>query len=306
MAGVATATGISASNTADQFGFSYSTTDPSKILDDERTTCVFIATRHDTHSHLAAESLRRGKSVFVEKPLATTLDGLREVSESALRSEGLLLVGFNRRFAPLAAKIKSSLGDRRGPMTILYRVNTGQLAAGHWSLDETEGGGRVIGEVCHFIDFVQYLTGSHPTTVSADAVPHTQAAGFVDDSTVISLGLEDGSIASIIYTASGDTAVAKERVEIFCDRSVSIIDDFKSAEFVRGGKTARFGGATQDKGHAAEIAAFFDAVRGKGGPPISLESLIATSLTCFAILESARTGSKVRLDDFRQDHSVLS
>jgi polar amino acid transport system substrate-binding protein len=300
MTGVATATGISASNTADQFGFSYSTTDPSKILDDERTTCVFIATRHDTHSRLAAESLKRGKSVFLEKPLATTLDGLREVTQAARLSEGLLLVGFNRRFAPLAMRIKSSLDDRLGPMTIVYRVNTGQLPAEHWSLDEAEGGGRVIGEVCHFIDLVQYLTGSHPVAVSAEAVPRTKTSGFVDDSSVISLGLGDGSIASIVYTASGDASVAKERVEVFCDRSVGLIDDFKSAEFVRGGRRAKFGGGAQDKGHASEIAAFFDAVRGKGSPPISLESLIATSLTCFAILESARTGSRIDLDAFRQ------
>ncbi|HSE97102.1 MAG TPA: bi-domain-containing oxidoreductase, partial [Blastocatellia bacterium] len=303
MAGVATATGVSASNTAEQFGFSYSTTDYSRILDDDQSDCVFIATRHDTHAMLAAEALRRGKSVFVEKPLATTIEGLREVVDAARASKGILMVGFNRRYAPLAAQIKKMLSDRRGPMTITYRVNTGQFPSGHWSLDETEGGGRVIGEVCHFIDFIQFLTDSLPASISAEAVPHARVAGFEDDSCVISLGMKDGSIASIIYTASGDGSVPKERAEIFCDRSVALIEDFKTGEFTRGGRKTKLGGNVQDKGHAAEIGAFLDAVRGGEQSLITLESLISTSLTCFAILESARAGTKISLNPYSQ--SVL-
>jgi polar amino acid transport system substrate-binding protein len=181
-------------------------------------------------------------------------------------------------------------------MTIVYRVNAGQLPRDHWTHDAAEGGGRIIGEACHFIDFVQYLTGALPARVSAEAVPRTQAAGMVDDSTVISLRMTDGSVASIIYSASGDSSVAKERIEIFCDRSVGTIDDFRSGSFIRDRKTTRLGRRAQDKGHAAEVAAFLEAARGRSGAPIELESLVATTLTSFAVVESARSAVAVAVD----------
>jgi polar amino acid transport system substrate-binding protein len=294
--GVAAATGLSAKNTAGQFGFSYATTDYREILSDDESQLIFIATRHDSHAELAAEALRRGKHVFVEKPLATTEEGLREVVAAARQSSGLLMVGYNRRFAPVAKKVKEKFRDRASPVTIVYRVNAGRLAGDHWAYDSIEGGGRVVGEVCHFIDFVQYLTDSLPRLVSAQAVPKRLAAGSVDDSIVISMSMADGSIASIIYTASGDSAVAKEHVEIFCDGSVAQIDDFKSAVLIRDGKKTRLAKGAQDKGHAAEIAAFLDAARDIADIPIELESLVATTLASFAIVESSRTGSAVNID----------
>jgi predicted dehydrogenase len=294
--GIATATGISAKNTAEMFGFAYSTTDATEIFNSPNTDSVFIATRHNNHAELSAEALRRGKNVFVEKPLATTVEGLREVVRAARQGSGLLLVGYNRRFAPLAGEIKKHFANRAGSMTILYRINAGQLPPEHWSHDATEGGGRVIGEVCHFIDFVQYLTDSLPVQVSAVRVPESRSAGFVDDSVTISLRLADGSIASIVYTASGNNAVAKERVEIFADGSIVLLDDFKSAEINSGRKAIKLGGGTQDKGHADEIAAFFAAARGNAAAPISLESLAATSLASFAVIESARNGTVGLID----------
>ena len=296
LAGLATATGISAKNTAGQFGFAYSTTDSEEILGSDQSQVIFIATRHDTHAQLAAEALRSGKVVFVEKPLATTEEGVREVVAAVRESNGMLMVGYNRRFAPLAREVKERFRARTGPMTIIYRVNAGQLAADHWAHDATEGGGRVIGEVCHFIDFVQYLTGALPARVCAEAIPQKQVAGFVDDSVVVSMTMTDGSIASIVYTASGDKSVPKEQIEIFCDRSVAAIDDFKSGHFVRGAKKTKLGGGSQDKGHAAEISAFLEAARGRADAPISLESIVATSLASFAIIESARGGAGVAID----------
>lgn len=293
--GVATATGVSARNTGEQFGFAYSTTDYEKVLASPETRCVFIATRHDSHARIATEALRRGKAVFLEKPLATTEEDLREVVAAAQESNQVLMVGYNRRFAPTAVQIKERFKSRSGPMTIIYRVNAGQLPPGHWSHDQTEGGGRVIGEACHFVDFVQFLTGSLVARVSAESVTGGQQSGFVDDSVVASLMMSDGSVASIIYTASGDPSVAKERVEIFCERAVATIDDFKTAQIVRGGRTTKLGGAAQDKGHAAEIDAFFDAARGKTAAPIALESLVATSLVTFAIIESAKSGRTLEI-----------
>ncbi len=294
--GVAAATGLSAKNTAGQFGFSYATTDYREILSDDESRLIFIATRHDSHAELAAEALRHGKHVFVEKPLATTEEGLREVVAAARQSSGLLMVGYNRRFAPIAVKVKEKFRDRAGPMTIAYRVNAGRLAGDHWAYNSIEGAGRIVGEVCHFIDFVQYLTNSLPRRVTAEAVPQTRTAGCLDDSIVISMSMADGSIASIIYTASGDSAVAKEHIEIFCDGSVAQIVDFKSAVLIRDGKKTRLAKGAQDKGHAAEIAAFLDAARDIADIPIELESLVATTLASFAIVESARTAAVVNID----------
>jgi polar amino acid transport system substrate-binding protein len=294
--GVASATGLSSKNAAEQFGFSYATTDDARVLDDDQSTCLFVATRHDSHAQLATAALERGKSVFVEKPLALGEDELRQVVAAAQDSSGLLMVGFNRRFAPIASEVKKRFGQRSSPMTIVYRVNAGQLPKEHWSLDPVEGGGRIIGEVCHFIDFVQWMTDSLPSRVSAQSVSAAAKAGFADDSVTISIGMADGSVASIIYAASGDRGVAKEHVEIFCDRAVATIDDFKRGQFVSGGRRTKLGGGSQDKGHAAEIEAFFAAVRGRTPPPISLESLAATSLSCFAIVRCAVNGEAASID----------
>src|SRR5262249_53668122 len=151
-------------------------------------------------------------------------------------------------------------------------------------------------EACHFIDFVSFLTDALPVRVSAAAVPNTQRAGYLDDSTVISLAMSDGSIASIVYTASGDQSVAKEQDEVFWDRTVGTIDDFKSGTIVKGRKKSKLGGGPQDKGHAAEIAAFLQAARSGGAGPIGLASLAATTLASFAVLESVHQGAVVAVD----------
>ena len=294
--GVCAATGLSAKGTAEQFGFNYSTTDSHEVLGDDRSQIVFIATRHDSHARLAAEALRQGKHVFVEKPLAINDADLHEVVLAAGESSGVLMVGFNRRFAPIATEIKTRFVNRTGPMSVVYRVNAGQLPREHWAHDAGEGGGRIIGEACHFIDFIQYLTGAQPSRVSATAVAGPNSSGAVDDSAAINLAMTDGSIGTIIYTASGDPTVPKERVEIFCDRSVATIDDFRRGTFVSGRKTARLGRGTQDKGHAEEVAAFLGAVQQGKPSPIELESLIATTLASFAAVESINTNASIAID----------
>jgi polar amino acid transport system substrate-binding protein len=288
--GVAAATGVSAKSTCEQFGFTYSTTDWFRILDDSDTDCVVIATRHDSHAELASESLRRGKATFVEKPLSVDEVGLRRVVGS-LSERSLLMVGYNRRFAPLARALREELDKRGEPVTIVYRVNAGVLPAGHWSLDEFEGGGRIVGEVCHFVDLIQYLTEAQPTRVFGASVP--QSNGVRNDSCTVSIAMSDGSIGSLVYAAAGDASIGKERIEVFSGGAVGVIDDFKAGEWVRGGRRRRLGGAARDKGHAAEIESFIDAARGKSAAPITIESLLATSLTTFGIVESIRTGSAV-------------
>jgi predicted dehydrogenase len=292
--GVATATGTSAKSALAQFGFAYATTDYRQILEDPQTHCVFIATRHNLHARLAAEALRSRKAVFVEKPLAVTEDELREVLKAARESGSMLFVGFNRRFAPLARRIKSLLGARAGPMALLYRVNAGPLPPEHWAHDPSEGGGRIIGEVCHFIDFAQYMTDSLPGSVFAISVRREPSGATVDDSAAISISMRDGSIVSVLYAAGGDARAAKEKIEIFCGGRIAIIDDFKIGQILSGGRQEQIGRGAQDKGHADQLAAFFQAVR-SGQPPISLESLAATTLATFAIIESIRSGSSLEV-----------
>src|SRR5215471_7168125 len=237
LTGVASSTGVSSKNTAEQFGFAYTTSDYLEVVDDPATTCVFVATRHDAHARIAAECLKRGKSVYVEKPLAMTEEGLREVIDCASSGPGNLFVGYNRRFSPLGVALKKKFSGRTGPMSIIYRINAGRLPADHWALDPDQGGGRIVGECCHFVDFVQYLTDSAPVSVCAEGVPAAAASGASDDSCTISLRMADGSIASIAYYASGDPSIGKELVEVYCDGSIALIDDFRSGEYVRAGKS---------------------------------------------------------------------
>jgi predicted dehydrogenase len=296
LTGVASATGVSSKNTAEQFGFAYSTSDYLEVLDDPATTCVFVATRHDAHARIAAECLKRGKSVYVEKPLAITEESLREVVDCAGSSPGHLFVGYNRRFSPLGVEVRKKFTGRSSSMSIIYRINAGRLPAGHWALDPDQGGGRVVGECCHFVDFVQFLTDSLPARVSAEGVPALSASGAGDDSCTVSLRMTDGSIASIAYCASGDPALGKERVEVFCDGSIAIIDDFKAGTFMHAGKSSKLGSGRHDKGHAAEIAAFIDVISGKCGSPFTLESLAATTLTTLAVNESLRSSQSCAID----------
>ena len=295
LAGMCAATGLSAKGTGDQFGFAYSTTDYKELLSDQNSQVLFIATRHDSHARFAAEALRNDKHVFVEKPLAITEGDLRDVVAAVRESKGLLMVGFNRRFAPLAIEIKSRFDQRSGPMTIVYRVNAGQLSREHWAHDAEEGGGRIIGEACHFIDFIQFMTGALPVNVSAAAVSASNSSA-VDDSSVLTLTMTDGSIGTVIYTASGDPTVPKERVEIFCDRSVATLDDFRRGTFVSNRKTVRLGKGTQNKGHSEEVVAFLAAVVRGDSAPIGIESLVATTLASFAAVESTRTNEPVAID----------
>lgn len=295
LTGVATSSGLTAKGVADKFDFAYTASGLEQILADPATTSVFVATRHNLHHSLAAAALRAGRAVFVEKPLAIDREGLREVVDAARASDRPLLVGFNRRFAPLARQIADSFAGRTGPAAIHFRVNAGFVPKTHWTQDPVEGGGRIIGEGCHFIDFVQFITGALPVTVSATAVRSGNARETDADTVAITLGMSDGSIGSILYVAVGDKRFAKERCEVFADGAVAVLEDFKSGVTVRGGRETKLRGGAQDKGHAAEVAAFVEALRLGGPSPIALDSLIATTLASFAAVESLRSGKPVDL-----------
>lgn len=283
---VATAHGLTAFDAQRKFGFKEAGTDADAVLADPDIRLVCIATRHDAHAGLVAQALRAGKHVFVEKPLALDERQLSEVESAAAASSGVLLVGFNRRFSPLAIAMRKAL-EGRGPIVATYRVNAGALPPGHWLNDPEVGGGRIIGEGCHFVDFLSFLTGDSVID-SVEARCAGRPHGPAED-VVIQLGFSDGSVGQILYTAKGDPTLGKERVEGHAGGSSVVLDDFRSVEIVSGGKRRKVG--TGGKGHAEEISALLVAVKAGGPPPIALASLVATTRATLLVHEAIARAS---------------
>jgi predicted dehydrogenase/threonine dehydrogenase-like Zn-dependent dehydrogenase len=288
---VANATGPSSRKVATRFSFRSCTTDPRAILEDDSVGVVFIATPHHLHASLVIEALKRHKHVYVEKPLCVNRDELRDIEAAYVQSKGILYVGFNRRFSPFARHCLRFFPQARGPLSILYRVNAGTIPANHWIRDPHKGHGRVIGEVCHFIDFVQAVTSAQPHKVQAWAIG-PQSAG---ENLHIQVLLSDGSVAEISYLSNGDRGLPKEHIEIFGALKAAVCEDFRVMRFYAAGsgRTRRLW--RQDKGHKAEISAFLKSLQYGGRPPIEFESLRTTTLASFAIEESLLKGEPVSI-----------
>ncbi len=290
LVGVATSTGIGARTVAENFGFSYCTTETARVLEDPSIDSIFIATRHDSHADLICRALEADKHVFVEKPLAITEEGLQRVREARGRlRDRVLMVGFNRRFSPAADAARAFFARRSGPLLVHVRANAGFLPASHWTQDPAIGGGRIIGEGCHYIDLLQTLIAADPIEVHAVSTQLTEGAGQ-DDNVVIVCRYADGSLGTITYVSTGDKMFPKERVEMFADGSVFVIEDFSSTTSVRRGKTDTDRRSGQDKGHAAELARFMDAVRTGGPDPIPFRELYLTTSLSLLAMESLRAG----------------
>jgi polar amino acid transport system substrate-binding protein len=293
---VCTASGLTARDAAIRHGFMASVSEPDDILSDDETDIVFVATRHDMHAALAAEALRQGKAVFVEKPLALDREQLDAVLAAAEHNPRLT-VGFNRRFSPHTAQVRRALSGA-GALVIQIRVNAGPIPADNWVHDPASGGGRLLGEVCHFIDLAQALAGARIKRVYAAAIGLPDPASRLRDNLCVSLELTDGSVASIAYTSSGDVAFGKERIEVFGGGVAAVIDDFRVTTVTRGGR-ARQLKTKQDKGHAEEIRRFM-VMATTGGPlPIGLADLRSASLGTIAALESLTLGAPVELQEHR-------
>jgi len=302
MRGVATATGVSARDIGDKYGFEYCTSDYSEILKDISVDAIVIATRHNLHAQLVTEGLKHGKSVFVEKPLALSKDELNTVIDTYNQTQGRIMVGFNRRFAPVTSETKSFFANRTSPLAINYRINAGFVPKDSWVHDLVEGGGRIIGEVCHFVDLIQYLVGVEPSKVYAEAIPESDKSGATSDTVCISLKFRDGSISTINYFANGDKAFPKERIEIFGDNSVCVINDFRSAMLVRNGKKKRLK-SKQDKGHKAEFEQFIRSILNDEPSPIDFKEAVISTLLTFNIVESLTTGAPTEIE-FVQDDRI--
>jgi polar amino acid transport system substrate-binding protein len=295
---IASASGVSARDVGTKYGFARFLSDAQSVIDDDDANLIVIATRHGSHAELARRALERGKHVFVEKPLALNDAELDGVLEAAAHSAGQLLVGFNRRFSPLAVRAKEVFQSRQSPLSIVYRVNAGRIPRDHWTQDRAEGGGRIIGEVCHFIDLMQFITGAAPQSVYAAAVA---ADGDVisEDSVFITIQFSDGSNGMIAYLAEGDGSLRKEHIEIFGEGKTFVIEDFRSGKLYAGGREKKETLGQQDKGQREE-ARVACAVVSEGQPaPISLQELEATTRATFRIIDSIRTGQprKVMSDE---------
>ncbi len=292
---IASASGVSARDVGTKYGFAHFVSDAQSVIADERANLIVIATRHGSHAALTAQALDRGKHVFVEKPLALNDAELDRVIAAAERSAGQLLVGFNRRFSPLAVRAKEIFAGRQAPLSIVYRVNAGRIPREHWTQDPNEGGGRIIGEVCHFIDLMHFLTGAAPTSVFAQPVGGGQGNVISEDSVFINLQFADGSNGVIAYLAEGDASLQKEHIEIFGEGKTFVIEDFSSARLYAGGREKKESLRQQDKGQPEETR-LACAVVAEGKPvPITLAELEATTRATFRISDSLRTGQPMEV-----------
>src|SRR2546429_1240481 len=292
---IATASGVTARSVGEQFGFRFCASGADEVIRDEEANLTVIATRHDSHAELARRALETGRHVFVEKPLALNDEELDAVIAAAQQSDGHLLVGFNRRFSPLACAAKEFFHDRSTPLSINYRVNAGRVPRVHWAHDPKEGGGRIVGEVCHFIDFMHFITDSLTRRVYAESISSDNHEIVDDDSVFVILRLADGSNGSIAYLAEGDKAMPKERIEIFGGRKSFVIDDFRSATAYHNGRAKRIKLREQDKGQKNEVRAVCAVVMQGKPAPITLEDLATTTRATFRIKESLRTALPIEV-----------
>jgi predicted dehydrogenase/threonine dehydrogenase-like Zn-dependent dehydrogenase len=285
--GVVSAGGLSAETMKENTGARYSDSEPKRIFDDDDVDAVVIATRHDSHGRYVLDALKRNKHVFVEKPLCLTRDELGEIETAAGESDGILMVGFNRRFSPYVKAVTDHFAGRTEPLAMIYRINAGRIerdSPSAWVHDPEVGGGRIIGEVCHFIDTLQAITGARPVDLHATGVNPRRSDLSAADVVTLTIGFDDGSLGTVHYFANGDDGMAKERLEVFGQEKIAVIDDWRSVELIGGGKTKRQSSTTMKKGFAEEARAFLDACR-SGQAPVPVQTLIETTLVTLLAVE---------------------
>lgn len=292
--GVATSRGITSKNIANKFEFDYATSNSKDIFNDRNIDCIVIATRHNLHSELVIEALKRKKVVFVEKPLCLNEDELNQIIKTYDETGGKLMIGFNRRFSPFIIKLKEFYLNRIGPLIINYRINAGYLEDSHWLNDEKQGGGRIVGEICHFVDLMQFITASRPIKIFAETVEQGEAEK--SQSLVIVIKYEDNSIATINYNAIGDVSYPRERIEVFGQDSTCVIDNFKTADFVRHNRTKKTNLLNRDMGHKKELELFIDCIVKNEKMPIDFKDIGLNTLTTFRIIESLKRKEPITID----------
>ena len=299
MSVVCTGNGLNAANVARTFGFDKATTEAKEVLANAAIGTVFIATRHNLHAPYTIQALEAGKHVFVEKPLALNdaelSDIITEYRKAQKKRAVRVMVGFNRRFAPLVQEMKKFFRTAVGPYVMNYRINAGFLPATHWTLDPLEGGGRVIGEVCHFVDLLQYVCDASPVSVFAEPLGIGVTSPMDDDSVIVTVRFGNGSIGTITYAANGDSSVPKEHLEVFSTGRTAILDNFKALTLHQQGSVRTVRRSTIDKGHREEVLQFLSALETGSEAPIPFDELVATTRTTFRILDSLRLAVPVKV-----------
>lgn len=283
---ISSASGITAESARSRFGF-HSAVTSSQLMQDPNIRAVLIASRNDTHAQYVVDAIRHGKSVFVEKPLAVNRPQINSIKEAYEESRQggrapFLMVGFNRRFAPFTTKIQDFFSGRHEPMMLYMRVNAGYLPDDHWTQQRGQGG-RIVGECCHFIDWARFLTGSPISRVSASGLPDVHR--YRGDNAACTITFADGSIATLLYLANGDSAVPKEYFEVFCEGAVARLEDFSRLELFRNHKVKRYR-SPRDKGHEAELRCTFKAMESGAPAPIPLNELLEVTEAAFRVAEA--------------------
>jgi predicted dehydrogenase len=295
LVGVCAATGARSRHAAEKFGFQYCTTNESEIFNDARINTVIISTRHHLHARQVLAGLRSGKNIFCEKPLCLNEEELADIVRTHARNNLLLMVGFNRRFAPMAVQMKAFLTQVSEPLVLHYRVNAGYLPPEHWVNDPEQGGGRILGEVCHFVNLLMFLAGSSPVEVQARCLANP--GKYSDDNVIVSLRFANGSQGTITYLANGDRSFSKERLEVFGGGAAAVLDDFRRLELVRHGKKkvvrSRW---RQDKGHRGECEAFAGSILAGQAPPIPFDQIVSATLATLRIRDSLALGQPMSTD----------
>ena len=291
---IASANGMTSTALGKKFGFQKCTSDYKEILKDPEVDLVMITTRHNQHAKMVLECLEQNKKVFVEKPLAITQNELDEIKEYVIKNppSSYIHVGYNRRYSPYSVKAKSLIGNSNVPLNMIATMNAGYIPADSWVHDMKVGGGRIIGEACHYIDLMMYFCGSKVKTVQMSALGNNPSEST--DNAIITLHFENGSQGVINYFSNGSKAYAKERIEVYFQEKVVILDNFRKLEAygVKGFSSKK---GAQDKGHQLQFSQLLERIKNGGQPLIPFDDIYNSTRASLAAIESLMTGQKISL-----------
>lgn len=299
LAAIASNKGKLAKDLGEKWGVNYVTSDYQKLLEDKSLDLIICTARHSAHAKIVKDALLLGKNIFIEKPLCLNEKELNEIMEIAKNSRGRLMVGFNRRFSHHLQMAKTEFFRSNTPLMILYRINFGSLEKDHWTYNLKEGG-RIIGECCHFVDTLQFLTGSTPKRIFASVIPVGGAVSH-EENTVINIEYQNNSLGTIFYSALGNFRLPKEYIEIYGDSKIMVVDNFKDGKIIYANRTKKVGLRHQDKGFTKEFEAFIDAIKNGQPSPISLEEIYLSHLTIFKVMEATKENKIINMETVSQE-----
>jgi predicted dehydrogenase len=292
-----TSSGANSYHTGNKYRFNIITSDYKEVINSDDVHAVVILTPHSQHKRMVIEALEKRKHIFVEKPLCISEEELIEIDSlyTNIDKAPFIMVGYNRRFSIHSLKAYEFIKDRTDPVLINYRINAGFVPKSHWVHYEEEGRSRIVGEICHFVDMLIYLTGSIPLKIFAERVRGNDRSVVNSDNLSIIISFKDGSIGNIFYTASGDKAFSRERVEIYCEGKTIIINDYRETTMFFNGKRKNFKTFNQDLGYKKELEHFINVIKGVTVPLITYKEIYYSTLSIFKIEESIDKGIPIYL-----------